>query len=374
MRPVKAAGAFDALVIGGGLVGAAIAWGLARTGAETALIDEGDVAFRAARGNFGLVWVQSKGDNRPEYAHWTRRSAELWPDLARALAAETGIDVALAQPGGLHFCLSEAEMAERGQMITRMHNQSGGIGAKLLDRSELKDMVPGLGPEVRGAAFSPVDGHASPLHLLRAFHAGLIGRGGRYLPGRPVDRIEPAPGSFAVYSGTERFVAPKLVVAAGLGSRHLAPMAGLDMPVDPLRGQIMVTERLKRFLDLPTVFVRQTTEGSVLVGDSHEDVGFDNGTTPAVMQDIARRSVATFPALADAQIVRVWGALRVMTPDGFPIYEQSARYPGAFAATCHSGVTLAGAHALALTPAIAAGALPSSLDSFMSGRFHVSAA
>ncbi|GGF04524.1 FAD-dependent oxidoreductase [Aliidongia dinghuensis] len=374
MRPVKAAGAFDALVIGGGLVGAAIAWGLARAGAETALIDEGDVAFRAARGNFGLVWVQSKGDNRPEYAHWTRRSAELWPDLAETLARETGIDVALAQPGGLHFCLSEAEMAERGQMITRMHNQSGGIGAKLLDRSELKDMVPGLGPDVRGASFSPVDGHASPLHLLRAFHAGLIGRGGRYLPGRTVDRIAPAPGSFAVYSGTERFVAPKLVVAAGLGSRHLAPMTGLDMPVDPLRGQIMVTERLKRFLDLPTVFVRQTAEGSVLVGDSHEDVGFDNGTTPAVMQDIARRSVATFPALADAQIVRVWGALRVMTPDGFPIYEQSARYPGAFAATCHSGVTLAGAHALALAPAIAAGALPSSLDSFMSGRFHVSAA
>jgi glycine/D-amino acid oxidase-like deaminating enzyme len=374
MSPVPADGSFDAAVIGGGLVGAAIAWGLARAGAATALIDEGDVAFRAARGNFGLVWVQSKGDNRPEYAHWTRRSAELWPDLATALAVETGIDVALAQPGGLHFCLSEAEMAERGDMIKRMHNQSGGIGARLLDRSELEDMVPGLGPDVRGASFSPVDGHASPLYLLRAFHAGLIAHGGRYLPGRTVDRIEPAPGNFAIACGAERFVAAKLVVAAGLGSRRLAPMAGLDMPVDPLRGQIMVTERMQRFLDLPTVFVRQTAEGSVMVGDSHEDVGFDNATTPAVMQDIARRSIATFPALADKQIVRAWGALRVMTPDGFPIYEQSERYPGAFAATCHSGVTLAGAHALALAPAIAAGALPSSLDSFNSGRFHVSAA
>lgn len=372
---VPSAGGFDVAVIGGGLVGAAIAWGLARTGATTALIDEGDVAFRAARGNFGLVWVQSKGDNRPEYAHWTRRSAELWPGLAGALADDTGIDVALAQPGGLHFCLSEAEMAERGEMIHRMHNQSGGIGAKLLTRAELKDMVPGLGPQVLGASFSPVDGHANPLYLLRALHAGLIGRGGRYLPGRTVDRIDPAGGGgFAIVCGAERFVAAKLVIAAGLGSRRLAPMVGLDMPVDPLRGQIMVTERLRPFLDLPTVYVRQTAEGSVMVGDSHEDVGFDSSTTPAVMQDIARRSAATFPALADAQIVRAWGALRVMTPDGFPIYEQSARHPGAFAATCHSGVTLAGAHALALAPAIAAGCLPSTLDSFSSGRFHVSAA
>jgi glycine/D-amino acid oxidase-like deaminating enzyme len=373
MRAAGATATFDAAVIGGGLVGGAIAWGLARAGAATALIDEGDVAFRAARGNFGLVWVQSKGDNRPEYAHWTRRSAELWPGLAASLADETGVDVGLAQPGGLHFCLSEAEMEARGALINRMHNQSGGIGARLLSRAEVQDMVPGLGPEVRGASYSPADGHASPLYLLRALHAGLIGRGGRYLPGRTVERIEPAPGSFTIVCGAERFVSAKLVIAAGLGSRRLAPMAGLDMPVDPLRGQIMVTERMQRFLDMPTVFIRQTAEGSVMVGDSHEDVGFDNGTTPAVLQDIARRSVATFPALADKQIVRAWGALRVMTPDGFPIYEQSARFPGAFAATCHSGVTLAGAHALALAPAIAAGALPPALDSFASDRFHVSA-
>ena len=192
------------------------------------------------------------------------------------------------------------------------------------------------------------------------------------MPGRTVERIEPAPGSFTIVCGAERFVAGKLVIAAGLGSRRLARWPGSTCP-SMLRGQIMVTERMQRFLDMPTVFIRQTAEGSVMVGDSHEDVGFDNGTTPAVLQDIARRSVATFPALADKQIVRAWGALRVMTPDGFPIYEQSARFSGAFAATCHSGVTLAGAHALALAPAIAAGALPAALDSFASDRFHVSA-
>jgi len=76
---------YDLIVIGGGLVGGAIAWGAASAGATTALIDEGDIAFRAARSNFGLVWVQSKGAGMPPYAHWTRRSADLWPAVAAAL-------------------------------------------------------------------------------------------------------------------------------------------------------------------------------------------------------------------------------------------------------------------------------------------------
>jgi glycine/D-amino acid oxidase-like deaminating enzyme len=198
--------------------------------------------------------------------------------------------------------------------------------------------------------------------------------GGRYLPGQRVEEIAAADGSFAVRRGPDRVLGRRLVVAAGLGSRRLAPMVGLDMPVKPLRGQIMVTERLKRFLDLPTAFVRQTAEGSVMVGDSHEDVGFDAGTTPEVMKEIAGRSIATFPALAEASIVRAWGALRVMTPDGFPIYEQSVEHEAAFAAACHSGVTLAGAHALELAPAILAGRLPETLSRFTSRRFHVSAA
>ena len=73
----------DTLVIGGGVVGMAIAYGLARSGASVEVIDEGDDAFRAARGNFGLVWVQGKGATCPDYARRSRESARLWPDFAR---------------------------------------------------------------------------------------------------------------------------------------------------------------------------------------------------------------------------------------------------------------------------------------------------
>ncbi|HUD60790.1 MAG TPA: FAD-dependent oxidoreductase [Acetobacteraceae bacterium] len=365
---------YDLIVVGGGLVGGAIAWGAAAQGASVALLDQGDIAYRAARGNFGLVWVQSKGAGMPAYAHWTRTSAELWPQLAAALAGATGVDVALRQPGGLAFCLSDKEMESRTALLHRMHNESGDIGTRILDRAEVHAMVPGLGDRVVGASFCPIDGHANPLYLLRALHDALLKLGGEYFPGRTVDAIDAAPHSFTVRRGAESFTAAKLVIAAGLGSRDLAPMVALDMPVTPLRGQILVTERLRPFLAYATHVIRQTAEGSVMLGDSQEDVGFDTSTTTSVMRDIAARNVEVFPALKDASIVRVWAALRVMSPDGFPIYQQSEKYPGAFAATCHSGVTLAGAHALALAPAILAGELPERFAAFSPSRFHVPAA
>ena len=83
------------------------------------------------------------------------------------------------------------------------------------------------------------------------------------------------------------------------------------------------------------------------------------------------RAVRTFPFLRDVNIVRTWAALRVMSPDGLPIYEQSREFPGAFVATCHSGVTLAGAHALRYAQYVADGLLPSELARFAAARFHV---
>jgi hydrogen cyanide synthase HcnC len=353
------------------LVGAAIAWGAQANGASVLLLDEGDVAYRAARGNFGLVWVQSKGAGMPPYAHWTRRSAALWTDLTARLHATTGIDTTLRQPGGLAFCLSDEEYEQREAMLHRMHNESGDIGTRMLSRTEVRAMVRGLGDEVTGASYCPIDGHANPLHLLRALHRSLAGA---YRPNRKVDGIDAAPHSFTVHSGAENYHAPRLLIAAGLGSRTLAPMAGLDMPVSPLQGQIIVTERVGKLLDYPSHLLRQTDEGTVMLGDSHEDVGYDVTTRVAVLKQIAERNLRIFPALKEASVIRMWAALRVMSPDGFPIYEQSARYPGAFAATCHSGVTLAGAHALALAPAILQGTLPDELSAFTGQRFKSTAA
>jgi glycine/D-amino acid oxidase-like deaminating enzyme len=367
---------YDAIVIGGGLVGSAIAYGLARAGLRTALIDEGDVAFRASRGNFGLVWVQSKGDGAPHYQRWTRRSADAWPTLAGELLAKTGIAVGHERPGGLHLCLGQAELDERHSRMERMRRESGNFGFeyRMLDHRELAAMLPGIGPAIAGASYTRYDGHANSLNLLHALHQGFVGRGGRYLANTTVGKAGVAPRDFRVDTVAGELAAPKVVLAAGLGNAGLAPIFALNAPVRPQRGQILVTERVGRVLPMPTTTIRQTVEGSIMLGDSQEDVGFDTGQTPAAMREIARRAVLSFPWLRDLQVVRAWAALRVMPPDGLPIYDESERFPGAFTANCHSGVTLAAVHANSLAPMIAAGALDPALDPFSARRFDVPAA
>ncbi|MNI42780.1 Hydrogen cyanide synthase subunit HcnC precursor [compost metagenome] len=94
--------------------------------------------------------------------------------------------------------------------------------------------------------------------------------------------------------------------------------------------------------------MRQTDEGTVQLGDSHESAGLDDGTGSQVMATIAARAVRCFPRLGQVRLVRAWGALRVMSRDGYPIYEASRTCPGAVVVSCHSGVTLAAMHALRL--------------------------
>lgn len=366
----------DAIVVGGGLVGTAVAYGLAKRGLSTLLLDEGDVAHRASRGNFGLVWVQSKGLGAPHYQRWTRASAGEWPALAAELGERTGLALGLHQPGGLHLCLSEAEFEARAAYMARLQQEAGNFGLeyRMLSHDETAAMLPGIGRAVAGASWTPYDGHASPLHLLRALHDAFGREGGTYRPNAGVAEARAAPHDFAVTAaGGDVFRAPRVVLAAGLGNAALAPLFGLRAPVRPERGQILVTERVRPLLPMPTTTVRQTDEGSVMIGDSKEDAGLDSLTqTPEIMRGMAQRAVRSFPWIAELNIVRAWSALRIMSADGLPIYEQSARFPGAFTANCHSGVTLAGAHANRLAPMIAAGELSPELDPFSASRFdHV---
>jgi len=343
----------EIIVVGGGLVGAAIAYGAARAGAAVTLLDQGDIAHRASRGNFGLVWVQSKGAGFPRYARWSRDAVAYWPELAKELLDLTGVDVALENAGGFWIGFSDAEVQARGAMLAKISDAIGGVPYEMLDHRELKARLPAIGPKVAGGSFCPLDGHANPLKLLHALHAGLMARGSRIVSSvdiatvaRRGDRRE----FEAISTDGRRWRAARIVLAAGLSNRELAPQVGLHAPVSPNRGQVLITERLKPFLPYPTNKARQTHEGTVQLGSSVEDVGLDDGTTVPAIESLARRAIATFPVLSSARLVRAWGALRVMTPDGAPIYQESSSHPGAFVATSHSGVSLAAAHAYALGP------------------------
>ena len=363
----------EVIVVGGGVVGAAIAFGIARAGAPVTLLDQGDIAHRASRGNFGLVWMQSKGAGFPPYARWARSAVDHWPALAKELLELTGVDVALQQSGGYWIGFSDAEMRAREVMLEKLRPTGPGIPYEMLDRAALKARLPAIGPTVAGGSFCPLDGQVNPLRLLHALHAGLKALGARVVSSIDVMQVvhDKDNGGFEVRSGEGRtWRAPRVVLAAGLGNKELAAQVGLHAPVAPNRGQVLITERLKPFLPCPTNKARQTNEGTVQLGYSVEDVGFDDGTTVSAIEWIARRAVATFPILSDVRLVRAWGALRVMTPDGAPIYQESASCPGAFVATSHSGVSLAGTHVYVVGPWMAGvRAAPDAIEEFAGDRY-----
>jgi glycine/D-amino acid oxidase-like deaminating enzyme len=369
-----AADEYDVAVVGGGLVGAATSWGLAREGLRVALLDEGDRDQRASRGNFALVWVQSKGLGLAAYAGWTIRSSNAWGGFSDLLKQETGLDVCFQRPGGFHLALSEQELEKRADILKRLHAQPGIVDYKteILDREQVKKMLPDIGPEVVGASYCPLDGHVNSLRLFRTLHTALAARGVTYLPSHRVDAITQDGGVFRLATTQGEVRAGKVALAAGNANMRLAPMVGLEAPMKPERGQIVVTERLRPFLKYPVVTLRQTDEGTVMIGDSKEESTDPSRLTIGVSSTEAERAVRQFPLLANANVVRTWSAIRVMTQDGFPIYDESTSHPGAFVLCCHSGVTLAANHALTVAPMIARGALDKKLLApFSARRFHV---
>lgn len=360
----------DLVVIGGGLVGGAIAWAAARQGLRVALLDEGDNAFRAARGNFGLVWVQGKGFGYAPYARWTIGSSKQWPQLAALLQEDSGIDVQLKQPGGFHICLSPQDWEARQARLNSIRDALGGdYPIRFLTREQAGEYLPGLGPHVAGVSHCTLDGHVNPLKLLRALHVACQARGVGLHNGHAVSGIARHGDVYRVTTAARTIAAPRVVLAAGLGNAALAPLVGLHAPVIPNRGQVLVGERTQHFLDFPTTHIRQTDEGTIQLGESMEEAGLDDTTTTPILSMIAQRAARSFPALADLQLVRVWSALRVMSPDGFPIYAESPTHPGVFVATCHSGVTLCAGHVFQIAPWVAGGTQPEGMDAFSDRRF-----
>lgn len=366
MKPV-----YDVIVVGGGLVGHAIALGLRQRQASVLICDGGDRDFRASRGNFGLIWVQGKGLNNPHYSQLSTIAAAAWPKFAADLQARTAIDCGFEPSGGVHYCFNQQELEKASQTMARLQQINPAFRWESWDSQQLQRKIPAASAALAGAVYSPLDGHASPLQTLRALSTDFLARGGEYSPNTQVTNIVAEERGFRVDTPQGQRYARRIVLAAGLGNQHLAAQVGITLPIEPVRGQILVTERLAPFLPYPSSLIRQTREGSVMIGVSSEHVGYDDTTLPDVQRNIAQRVLGAFPHLADAQVVRSWGALRIMTPDGLPVYDQSPLFPNAFIATCHSGVTLAALHNQLLPDWILGNALAPLFKDFHAQRFSL---
>ncbi len=358
------------IVIGGGIVGLSIALGLVNAGVEVIVLDGDDADNRASYGNAGLIWVQSKGVNHLPYALWSRQSAALWPGFANELLEATGIDVEYVRRGGFSFCLDDAEVAARRLMVEKAAALLGPANdVEFVDGAFIRERVPDAGLKVIGASWCPSDGHVNPLLLMSALRKLAKAKGATIVPNRKATRIGMDGSHLTVYGKGFAMRADRAVVAAGLATQTIAATADMTVPIRPIRGQIVVTERLKPRIDIATTTTRQARAGSMIFGNSHEDIATP-GTTLSVIASHAQRAIAEFPFLASTRVLRSWGGIRVMPRDGRPVYASSKTCPGAYAVACHSGITLTAAHAKIIGGAIAAGEFPEAVSTLSNERFN----
>ncbi len=365
---------YDVAIVGGGLLGSAFGWGLARSGQRCVIFDEGDNAIRTARANFGLVWVQGKGKGMPAYARWSLKACQLWSGFAAELEDSSGIALHYFK-GGYDIATDEAELERSVSRLHQIRDEMGddAYDFEVLDHKGLKQAMPMIG-DIPGATYTEHDGHCNPLLLLRALHGDMQTKGATYRPNCPVSTVNPVSGGgfdLIGRSGETLARAAKVVISAGHGSPALARPLAIDLPIHADQGQILVTEKAAPVMHHATNVVRQTDNGSLLLGASRKAIGLDTRTDVKTLAAIAKRCIKIFPVLGQLRLQRAWGGLRVMTPDEFPVYQQSESHPGVFSFACHSGVTLAACHALEVSRWVIDGAIPDIFDPFHPRRFHV---
>lgn len=367
----------DVCVIGGGFMGAAVALGLAEKGARVVMVDKVSKIHKASRGNFGLVWSQSKGSGNRPYAKFSEQAVREFSTFAQRLEEESNIDVELRLGAGLVLSLGDQEFGARKAAIEKMHSEAAKHGelhpSRLVDRQEIQDLVGDaeLGAEVVGGSFSSIDGDVNPLLLLKAMRKVFIARGGTFIQGFAIDSIGQQGEEYRLEGGVGKITAKKIVLAAGLGNIPLCASLGREIPLMPQKGQLLVTERVKPFLHFPFSGIRQTGCGSVMIGYTQENTGFDVETTVPAVKRLARRAVQIFPGLQHARVVRSWASLRILTGDGLPIYDEIEGYPGCYLLATHSCITLASLHSSLFPAWILGSKRPAEIEGFNLERFNV---
>lgn len=358
-RPARRCDERDVLIVGGGITGAALAFGLAGRGRKVTVLDAPTRTNMASRTNVGLIWCQSKFLHLPEYARWGFMSSRLFLELVRELEDLTGQRIPVSFTGGLIPVLGEEDFRQRADYIAKLRTALGEYRGAVIERGELEKKLPKIafGPEVCGAAWCEEDGVIDPLALLRAYRAALPRLGSEYVQTMALD-VAPHDGGYRVATPQKDYFCRRLVLAAGLANRRFARFAVPDLPVYPDKGQVLLVERLPLVMPIPLLGATQTFGGTVIIGFKHEHVGHDCGVAPASVATEGRWAMRVWPELAQKRLIRAWSGLRVMPQDNMAIYSRLPGHPRASLINTHSAVTMAAAHSRLLPDFILGGELP----------------
>ncbi|WP_413808319.1 NAD(P)/FAD-dependent oxidoreductase [Streptomyces sp. OE57] len=400
----------DLVVIGAGVVGAAAAWFATLAGLRVVVVDRGAIAGGTSGAGEGNVLVSDK-EPGPEL-ELARYSRQVWgADLG-----PYGEWWEFEQKGGLVVASTPAALGALRTLAERQ--RARGVVVREVSGDELHALEPQLTREAAGGALYPQDAQVQPMlaaaHLLRlarrrgaAVRTGteVVGllrrRGGR--TGGPVTSVGGAGGPVTSVGGAGAPVtgvrtphgtvsAPAVLNAAGTWAGAVAGLAGVELPVLPRRGFVLVTEPLPPATVRHKVYaadyvdavassdaelqaspvVEGTGAGTVLIGSTRERVGFDRRPSPAAVRALARGAIGLFPMLASVRAMRVYAGFRPYCPDHLPVIGPDPRAPGLWHACGHegAGIGLAAGTGKLIAQALTGEATDLDLTPFAPERFE----
>jgi glycine/D-amino acid oxidase-like deaminating enzyme len=352
---------YETIIIGAGVVGNSIAYHLSERSPEDILVLDKQYPLTGTSGSTqAWVWVHNK--NPSWYAEFSMYSAELYPYLTKKIG-----DIEYKRTGGLSPFFNEKDR-EKALKLAEAYKEIG-IKIKVLTREEVLEKEPYLNPEVAGATFSEIDGNVNPFRLVDRLMRAAKKQGVEYSYYTTVTNVEQKDGSYLVESNKGTFRCKKLILASGTWSREVGKMLGIHIPIEQLRGQILVTEPLKPFLNYTISGMRQANNGEVLIGYSMEKAGFNRATTLDVIQETANLAQHYVPAIRKAKIVRAFSGIRAMPEDGFPILGRIPGKENLYVAATHSGITLSPLIGTLMTELILEGETSIPIDHYSIERF-----
>ncbi len=363
------------VIVGGGVVGLAVAWALARRGVRPVVIDRGRTGGEASWAAAGMLAPVSEVDlEGPAVIELGLESLCRFPGFVADLEAATGGSCGYRTDGTLWVALNRDEDEEIERLASRMKERS--LAARRLLPAEVLEREPHLSGRIVGGLRVEGDLQVDPRALLGCLEEAVLRDGGEVIRGSVVEVSRAAAGELAVRfhreGGESTIVAPKVVLAAGAWTNE-----GIRLPIDgpgvrPVKGQIVRlrgAKILRHVIRNPECYIVPREDGELLIGATLEEQGFDTTPTAGAVLDLLRHAWRILPALYDMELAEVSVGLRPAVVDNLPVIGES-EVEGLYLATGHfrNGILLAPATAHYLAEAIATGVPQTALAPFAPDR------
>jgi glycine oxidase len=358
-------------VIGGGIIGLAIAHELARRGASVSLFERGDPGEGASNAAAGMLAAMTESEDAA-FGRFVRAAPAAWDRLLGHLKSDDALRATYRRDGTLIAAFG-------GEAEGLRHMASADSHLRWLTREEALALEPGLSPDITGALLSPQDGHVDNRLAVAALWRACGGHGVALHAREAVAAIETAGGrAKGVRTAAGLHEADWVVLAAGAWCRNMAGLPDEALPpVRPVKGQMlslaMPDQRLARHVIWgPGVYLVPRTDGQLLVGATVEEAGFDESLSEAAMAGLRRKAAHVLPAADSLHESARWMGFRPGSPDDAPIVGPSHHVDGLMIATGHgrNGILLAPLTAEQVAAGILDGEMPELARAFNPGRFR----